>query len=145
MISNYFCFHPIGKGWFLYTSGKKGGSRELNPEAIEILKKYPLEAKVPLTDEEIQQRLAFRMVNEAVLCLEEGVLDNPLEGDIAAVFGLGFPPQTGGPFRFVDSFGADRIVSTMERYAAAYGPEFTPCQLLKDHAKDSSKKFHKKA
>ena len=53
------------------------------------MKRHPLEPKLPITDEEIQQRLAFRFVNEAVLCLEEGVLDNPLEGDIGSVFGLG--------------------------------------------------------
>jgi len=142
MVDKGFFGRKSGKGWFLYGGSKKGGSREVNPEAIEILKKHALEAKVPLTDEEIQQRLVFRMVNEAVLCLEEGVLDNAVEGNVAAVFGLGFPPQTGGPFRFVDTFGANRIVNTMERYAAAYGPEFTPCQLLKDHARDPSKKFH---
>jgi len=130
-----------GKGWYLYNTAKKGGSREVNPEAIEILKKHPLPPKL-VSDEDIQQRLAFRFINEAVLCLEEGVLFNALEGDVAAVFGLGFPPNKGGPFRFVDTFGADRIVSTMERYAEAYGPEFLPCQLLRDHAKDRSKRFH---
>ncbi|CAB1335521.1 unnamed protein product [Coregonus sp. 'balchen'] len=48
-----------------------------------------------------------------------------------------------GPFRFVDTFGADKLVEKMRRYEEVYGNHFTPCQLLLDHAKDSSKRFHK--
>ena len=47
-----------------------------------------------------------------------------------------------GPFRYLDLHGAGQLVSRMERYQALYGDQFKPCQLLADHAKDSSKRFH---
>lgn len=129
-----------GKGIFVYNKG--GKSREVNNEAIEVLKKYSLEPKGCFDDEDKQLRMVSRFVNDAVLCLEEKVLDLPLEGDVGAVFGLGFPPFSGGPFRWVDSFGALNLVRKMETYQSIYGAPFKPSQTLLDMAKDPSKKFY---
>jgi enoyl-CoA hydratase/long-chain 3-hydroxyacyl-CoA dehydrogenase len=65
-----------------------------------------------------------------------------LEGDVGAVFGLGFPPFTGGPFRWVDVYGAGNLVNKMLEFEKDYGEPFRPCTLLLDHAKNPEKKFH---
>lgn len=133
-----------GKGIYIYDGNKKG-SREINPEAEAIItQKYSLVSKGANTPEELQLRMVSRFINEAVLCLEEKILDSPLEGDIGAVFGLGFPPFSGGPFRFVDAYGADKFVGKMKSFADLYGAAFQPAQTLLDMAKDSSKKFYPK-
>ena len=90
---------------------------------------------------EIQMRGAMMMINEAAYCLQEGIIESPLDGDIGAIFGLGFPPFLGGPFRYIDAMGANKVVNIMEELAAKHGKRFEPAPILKEHAKDN-KKFY---
>ncbi|TYP93365.1 short chain enoyl-CoA hydratase /3-hydroxyacyl-CoA dehydrogenase [Fodinibius salinus] len=89
----------------------------------------------------VQQRMTLTMVNEAAWCLQEDILHNATDGDLGAVMGLGFPPFLGGPFRYIDREGADKIVQRLEKFEQEHGPRFTPADILKDYAK-SGKKFH---
>jgi 3-hydroxyacyl-CoA dehydrogenase/enoyl-CoA hydratase/3-hydroxybutyryl-CoA epimerase len=70
------------------------------------------------------------MVNEAARCLEEGVLRSPRDGDVGAVFGIGFPPFRGGPFRYVDSVGAAVLVEGLYLLNDRFRGRFTPSELL---------------
>lgn len=124
--------------------GKKQ-KKVVNEKAIEILKRHQLQPSAGASSvEDMQMRMVSRFVNEALICLQEGILAQPSDGDIASVFGLGFPPFWGGPFRFVDLYGADNLVKKMEKYGNIYSNvQFQPCQLLLDHAK-TGKKFYSK-
>jgi 3-hydroxyacyl-CoA dehydrogenase/enoyl-CoA hydratase/3-hydroxybutyryl-CoA epimerase len=84
---------------------------------------------------EIQQRCVLAMVNEAARCLEEGVLRSPRDGDVGAVFGIGFPPFRGGPFRHADALGLDVLVEQLEALDDRFPGRFTPAQLLMDRAR----------
>ncbi|NXC77180.1 ECHA enzyme, partial [Anhinga anhinga] len=141
MVEKGFLGRKAGKGFYVYQEGVK--NRSVNSGMDEILARFKVPAKPEVcTDEDIQMRLVTRFVNEAAMCLQEGILSNPVEGDIGAVFGLGFPPCLGGPFRYADSYGAKQLVDKLRKYEAVYGSQFTPCQLLLDYANSPSKKFH---
>ncbi|TRY78885.1 hypothetical protein TCAL_04226 [Tigriopus californicus] len=127
-----------GKGCYVY-SDAKGSDRPINQDAMNHIKRFQLQPKGLDQPEDIQLRLVTRFVNEAVLCLQDGILKSVQEGDIGAVFGLGFPPMRGGPFRFVDIMGASTVVDHMKRFEQQYGVAFTPCQMLQDMAKTGQK------
>lgn len=83
----------------------------------------------PLDELEIQERMSLLMINEAAMCLEEGIIESPRDGDIGAIFGLGFAPFTGGPFRYVDHLGADIILQQFEKYQDK-GIRFKPAKII---------------
>jgi 3-hydroxyacyl-CoA dehydrogenase/enoyl-CoA hydratase/3-hydroxybutyryl-CoA epimerase len=92
----------------------------------------------PATDEELTHRLIFLMVNEAARCVEEGVVDSPEDADYGMILGTGFAPFRGGPLRFAEHLGIKETVEELERLARTE-EKFTPCEILKKHARDGTK------
>jgi enoyl-CoA hydratase/long-chain 3-hydroxyacyl-CoA dehydrogenase len=136
----------VAKGWLgrksnqgFYTYDKK--KKTINSEVKAYVNEF-VKADLGLKEKEIQDRIVSRFVNEAAKCLEDGIIDNPVVGDIGLVFGTGFAPFRGGPFRYLDQVGVANYVGMMNGFADKYGPQFEPCQLLKDYAA-TDKKFHK--
>lgn len=139
----------VEKGWLgkktlsgFYNYDKKTKKKKgINPEAQSFLNSMATQ-KLDLSETEIQDRLVSRFVNEAVKCLEDQIIANPVQGDIGMVFGTGFAPFRGGPFRYLDGLGVSNYVDKMRHLQDTNSaPWFEPCQLLKDYAL-SGKKFH---
>ena len=128
------------KGFYKYDENGKKVSGQVDPNIYSF---YGGNARKKFDANEIHMRCGMAMVNEAALCLEEGIIENPLDGDIGAIFGLGFPPFRGGPFRYVDTLGAQQVVDILNDLASTHGARFKPAQILMDYAK-SGKKFYDK-
>jgi len=151
MVNSGYLGRKAGKGFFVYSKDKpksllqklsfRKSKRELNLDAVRLLETYKKAGAAPVSKQDAQLRMLTRMVNEAVLCLQEGILNSPVDGDFGAVFGLGFPPFLGGPFRWVDSYGAARVVELMQRFKDSHGVQFQPCEMLVEYGK-AGKKFH---
>jgi 3-hydroxyacyl-CoA dehydrogenase/enoyl-CoA hydratase/3-hydroxybutyryl-CoA epimerase len=121
-----------GKQGF-YTYDEKGKRGEVDESVYQL---YPGGTKrTTLAKEEIQRRLSLAMVNEAARCLEEGIIKSARDGDIGAVFGIGFPPFRGGPFRHMDTVGVAEVVKQLEALDAKQPGRFKPCALLVEMAK----------
>lgn len=95
-----------------------------------------IEPKVKESEVEIAVRCSLMMLNEAARCLDEGVIRSARDGDIGAIFGIGFPPFLGGPFRYMDHIGITRIVDMLNEYTDKYGDRFKPCERLLAMAKE---------
>ncbi len=78
------------------------------------------------SDAPVAERLILRMLNEAVACLREGVVDSPDAVDAGMVFGTGFAPYLGGPMRYAEALGEVGIANSLQRLAQEYGPRFKP-------------------
>jgi 3-hydroxyacyl-CoA dehydrogenase/enoyl-CoA hydratase/3-hydroxybutyryl-CoA epimerase len=91
-----------------------------------------------LNETELVHRLVFLMVNEAARCVEEKVVDSPEDADYGMILGTGFAPFRGGPLRFAEHFGLKKVVAEMEQLARNE-EKFSPCEVLKRHARDGTK------
>ncbi|MCL1148394.1 fatty acid oxidation complex subunit alpha FadJ [Shewanella marinintestina] len=125
-----------GKGFYLYGGKKK--AKQVDETVYTVL---GLKPGVDTEASEVAQRCVVQMLNEAVRCLEENIIANPRDGDIGAIFGIGFPPFLGGPFHYIDTLGAANLVKILENYQSRYGNRFEPATKLKQMAEDGSRFF----
>lgn len=135
------------KGFYDYSDEKKKKNalrdtrrgKAVDQSVYSVLGVTPEKGKTPA--HEIAERCALQMVNEAALCFGEGILRSARDGDIGAIFGLGFPPFRGGPFRWIDTLGALDVVRRLERHEKIHGARFTPAPVLVAMAQ-SGQTFH---
>ncbi|WP_297202679.1 fatty acid oxidation complex subunit alpha FadJ [uncultured Pluralibacter sp.] len=116
-----------GRGFYLY--GTKGRKSKKQPDPA-IYALIGGGQKQNFSAQEICERCVMMMLNEAARCYDEQVVRSARDGDIGAVFGIGFPPFLGGPFRYMDTLGAREVVETLQRLEARYGPRFAPGDAL---------------
>jgi enoyl-CoA hydratase / long-chain 3-hydroxyacyl-CoA dehydrogenase len=140
MVAKGWLGKKSGQGFYTYGKGKKA-KKTINPEMQSYITSF-VDRDLNLSEQEMQDRIISRFVNEAAKCLEDEIIENPVVGDIGLVFGTGFAPFRGGPFRYLDQVGVAKYVGMMNGFADKYGAQFEPCQILKDYAA-ADKKFHK--
>lgn len=83
----------------------------------------------PISRDKIIERLVYPIINEAARCIEEKIVETPEDIDLAMVFGTGFAPFRGGPLRYADSIGLDRIVQSLDQFAPEH-PRLAPSEAL---------------
>ncbi len=131
------------RGFYDYGAAakKRGKAKAVDASVYAVLGLPTPSAKAPMADEEIQMRCSLQLVNEAIHCLGEGILHRAKDGDVGAIFGLGFPPFRGGPFRYVDAVGADEVLRRMRGYEQRFGKRWAPAPLLVELA-EHGRRFH---
>ncbi|OGQ97091.1 MAG: hypothetical protein A2284_09290, partial [Deltaproteobacteria bacterium RIFOXYA12_FULL_61_11] len=121
------------KGFYTY-SRKRGKTGRVDPTVYNLRPPTVTTLRNPdlVT---VTRRLVLAFVNEAMHCFHDGTLRTPSDGDLGAVFGVGFPAYLGGPFSYLDHCGAARVVGELDDLANRFGDRFRPSQILCDSAR----------
>jgi len=113
-----------GKGFYDYTAD---GKRLWNGYGDHFSAASPVPGI-----ELVMDRLLYIQVLDTLRCVEEGTISSPLEADVGAVLGWGFPDHLGGPCLFVDMTGAEAVMKKAEALASQFGERFEPPAILRD-------------
>jgi 3-hydroxyacyl-CoA dehydrogenase/enoyl-CoA hydratase/3-hydroxybutyryl-CoA epimerase len=134
-----------GRGFYQYEARPDGTFERTDEKADKsIYTLLGIKPEAEPNSEEIALRCLLLMVNEAVRCYEAGLLRSARDGDVGAVFGLGFPPFLGGPFRFIDRRGTANVAALLNEYRDRFGDRFEPATLLRTLA-ERAVGFHTEA
>ena len=122
-----------GRGYYLYKEGARRG--EPDPEVEAIIAQARADKGInprDFSEEEIVRRYLAAMINEGAKVVEEGIAQRPLDVDVTLLFGYGFPRWRGGPMKYADLQGLDRILADIRAYEAEDPASWKPSRLLID-------------
>ena len=100
-----------GEGFYKWVSGKAIKPEPTSPDLI---------------SDDIEDRLILPMVNEAIKCLNDGIVSDADMLDIGVIFGTGFAPFRGGPIQYAKDRGVENVISSLDSLAQKYGDRFKP-------------------
>jgi 3-hydroxyacyl-CoA dehydrogenase/enoyl-CoA hydratase/3-hydroxybutyryl-CoA epimerase len=118
-----------GAGFYDYADGKRTGlwsglaqtwGADIDPLTIDM--------------KQLQERMLFVEALDSVRCLDEGVLRNVPDANIGSIFGIGFPPWTGGVLQYINGYGLTEFVARARELAAEFGDRFEPPASLVERA-----------
>jgi 3-hydroxyacyl-CoA dehydrogenase/enoyl-CoA hydratase/3-hydroxybutyryl-CoA epimerase len=125
------------KGFYNYVNKK--GKVKKGKVNEDVYQYFDSPSTKKISDKEITERCILILLNEAVWALEEGIIENITDGDIGAVFGIGFLPWSGGPFSYMNQVGISTILDRMKHYQNLYGNKFEPRPMLVKMAEKNEK------
>ncbi|MDH0370181.1 3-hydroxyacyl-CoA dehydrogenase NAD-binding domain-containing protein [Comamonas aquatica] len=121
-----------GRGFYLYPQGARVGQPD--PEVLAIVDAERAKKGVTprqFTPEEIMRRYMAAMVNEGAKVVEEGIALRPLDVDVTFISGYGFPRWRGGPMKWADMQGLDKILADIQAFEQEDPLFWKPAALLK--------------
>ncbi len=124
------------KGFYVYEKDKKGKLQKKYDDSIMDVIKKDIKGDLKLEQEEIVFRMMIPMCLEIIRCLEEGIIASATDGDMAMLYGLGFPPFHGGPLKWVDTIGVAKFVEMCDKYKDL-GELYKPTEKLREMAQNN--------
>ena len=124
-------------GFYEYEMDKKGKPvKKVNPAVYEMIK--PVQKKtVELTDEDIVMRMMLPMIIEASRCLEDKIVESPVEVDMGLLLGLGFPPFRAGALKYADSVGLKKLEEESKKFHHIGGNTYVFTPFMKSLAAEN--------
>jgi 3-hydroxyacyl-CoA dehydrogenase / enoyl-CoA hydratase / 3-hydroxybutyryl-CoA epimerase / enoyl-CoA isomerase len=120
-----------GLGFYRYEKDPKGRPHKLAAtDLAPVMAKIQPNGPKSFSDEEIVERMMLPMIIEAAHCIEDEIVDSPVEVDMALVLGLGFPRHVGGALKYADWLGLAKVVAACDRHAGL-GAMFKPTDRMR--------------
>ncbi len=103
-----------------------------NNDVCQIVREKYAGAPRAISREQLMKRLMLPMRDEALRCLEEGIVGEAWQVDLAMLYGAGFPAFRAGLLKEMTRDGVDQTRADLDALAAAYGDRFQPCEYFRE-------------